>query len=382
MSTIIYNNLLRLCHNNEAFFFKDFEKGNQRFRIFNYRKASYTDFLELDALECRGIMFEIDELSIPLRIASRPPEKFFNLNECYFTMDVDLSNPDVIMVKEDGSLISSYLYGENNDKLGLKTKGSISSDQAIAATKYLMDESNEELYELVYACTKSGYTVNMEWCSEENRIVLFYEFPQLRVLNARSNTTGTYMDFMLLEKIFGLSTVDYEKHSHHAETPEEFVAKIPDMVDIEGYVIRVPTKQFMSGYQFIKIKTNWYLTLHYNKDNVNSPRRLFECVLEEATDDLRSLFNDDTVVIKTIEEMELKVNSIYNHLVDTVENFYDQNKNLDRKSYAIKGQSHFSKRPEFGLAMNLYLGVENDYKAFLIKHYKEYGIIDKVDNDD
>ncbi|UQJ95715.1 RNA ligase 1 and tail fiber attachment catalyst [Klebsiella phage CPRSB] len=29
-------------------------------RIFNYRMASYTDWLKPGALECRGIMFEMD----------------------------------------------------------------------------------------------------------------------------------------------------------------------------------------------------------------------------------------------------------------------------------------------------------------------------------
>ncbi|WP_333997418.1 RNA ligase, partial [Pseudomonas aeruginosa] len=67
------------------FFYKDFTSpfGTQ-FRIFSYNFASYTDWCLDDALECRGIMFEIDENG-PVRIASRPMEKFFNLNETPFT---------------------------------------------------------------------------------------------------------------------------------------------------------------------------------------------------------------------------------------------------------------------------------------------------------
>ena len=155
-----------------------------------------------------------------------------------------------------------------------------------------------------------------------------------------------------------------------AETPEAFIEMIPDMKDIEGFVIQLPN-------QFVKKKTEWYLTLHHNKDSINSPRRLFESILEEATDDLKAMFFDDELLIKTIEEMELKVEHIYNHLVDTVEKFYDANKGLERKDYAILGQKHFTIKPEFGLAMNLYLDKENDYKAFLKKHYKTYGIEDE-----
>ena len=87
-----------------------------------------------------------------------------------------------------------------------------------------------------------------------------------------------------------------------------------------------------------KVKTEWYLVQHRAKDSINSDRRLFEAVLEEATDDLRTLFHEDPLVIKRIEEMEVKVDDLYNHMVDTVERFYERNKNLERKEYAILGQ--------------------------------------------
>ena len=73
--------------------------------------------------------------------------------------------------------------------------------------------------------------------------------------------------------------------------------------------------------------------------DIHANMAALEAVLEEATDDLRTLFHDDPLVIKMIEEMELFVEHKYNSLVSTVEAFYTENKDLERKEYAIKGQA-------------------------------------------
>lgn len=84
----MYQNLMDLCSTNDAFFFKDFQRNQRWYRIFNYRLASYTDFLLPSALECRGIMFEItnegaeeSDYSEYIALTCRPQEKFFNVNE-------------------------------------------------------------------------------------------------------------------------------------------------------------------------------------------------------------------------------------------------------------------------------------------------------------
>ena len=59
--TNLFNELMTLVEGNEAFFFHDWEVEDTIFRNFSYRLASYTDFLEPSALECRGHMFEVDK---------------------------------------------------------------------------------------------------------------------------------------------------------------------------------------------------------------------------------------------------------------------------------------------------------------------------------
>ena len=165
----LYNDLIELADTDEAFFYKDFYVDETLYRVFNYRLASYTDFLKPSALECRGIMFEVKD-GLVVRLASLPMEKFFNLYENPMTMDLDLSEVDDVELKVDGSLISTYLHTDHS--LRLKTKGSLESDQALDAMAFLEHPDNEEFRMQLQVLAALGYTVNMEWCAPHNRIVL------------------------------------------------------------------------------------------------------------------------------------------------------------------------------------------------------------------
>ena len=370
----LWDELNDLVNCSESFYFKDFEMDGSMYRIFNYRLASYTDFLAPSAMEARGIMFEIEDTgydAIPVRLASLPMEKFFNLNENPFTMDLDLTEISSIMLKADGSLISTYMH---DDYIQLKTKGSLISDQCIAAKMWLNLPENKSFKDELTAAERLGYTVNMEWCAPNNRIVIGYEQPHLVVLNVRSREDGSYFEWYDIDSyIFPEILSRWVEY----ETPDDavqFIANTPDMQNIEGFVVKL-----LSG-QHVKIKTTWYLALHHTKDSINSPRRLFEAVLEEATDDMRSLFHEDPVAIQMIMDMESFVEEKYNHLVDTVERFFERNKDLDRKDYAILGQKDLD-RKSFGLAMSRYLGKGVDYKEFMKKNYKHFGIKDEVEDE-
>ena len=373
----LYNDLIVLSDTDEAFFYKDFYVDETVYRVFNYRLASYTDFLKPSALQCRGIMFEVDPQFITVvagnpnarvvRLASLPMEKFFNLYENPMTMDLDLSEVDDVELKVDGSLISTYIH---DHKLRLKTKGSLESDQAIAAMEFLARHENKEFAEQLLITALLGNTVNMEWCAPDNRIVISYMNAHLRVLNIRNNDTGNYVDYydLATRSTEFSEVIDRWVEKLDIKDHTKFVSEIPDMEGVEGYVVRL-----VSTGQRVKIKTEWYLVQHRAKDSINSPRRLFEACIEEATDDLRSLFHDDPLVIQMITEMEEFAEGIYNHTVDSVEKFYAANKGLERKEYAILGQQTLDKKI-FGLAMSKYLGRDVDYKEFLRKHYKSFGV--------
>ncbi len=368
--TTLWNDLMTLVNESEAFYYADQKMGGDWYRIFNYRFASYTEFIKPNGLECRGHMFSITEEgenATPIKLESLPMEKFWNLYECPATMDLDLSTVTNIWDKMDGSLISTYLHRYG---LYLKSKGSLSSDQALASMEWL--RNNTDLEDKVKDWVAKGYTVNMEWCAPDNRIVIGYDTPKLTVLNVRDNINGEYVDQHIVEEEFG----EYAVKEHSTDDIHEFVENISDMQNIEGFVIRLA-----SG-QRVKIKTSWYLALHHTKDNINSPRRLFEAVLEEATDDMRTLFHNDPLAIQTIQEMEDFVAEKYNHMVDSVERFYERNKHLDRKEYAILGQEEFKGTFYFSLAMNKYIGREFSYKDFLKGKWEQLGLKDRENEEE
>jgi T4 RnlA family RNA ligase len=368
----LYNNLMALCEPEDSpFSFKDHEMLGDTYRIFNYRIATYTDFCKPDALECRGIMFRMI-LGAPVCISSRPPKKFFNLNENPFTLNINPHSIVEFMVKEDGSLISSYIVGDGS--LGLKSKASLNSDQAIAAMTWLKHPDNFDFCEEVIELTLSGYTVNMEWVAPENRIVLPYQRPALVVLNIRNNETGLTLYW---DQTYGKPDLPWVKAepAYDGEFAARFLNEIPAMVDIEGFVAR------LDNGDLVKIKTDWYLHLHLTKDSIVIPRRLFECVVTEASDDLKSLFSTDPWALNKIKEMEDFVKPKFNHMVSVVESYYSENKDLSRKDYAIKGQKELG--PYFSLGMDRYLveqGIRRsgpDYKEFAIKNYKTFGVSDE-----
>lgn len=363
----LFNNLMALVESNEAFFYVDQTLGNTTYRIFNYRLASYTDFLEADALECRGTTFALKNDGSPWYLASWPFEKFFNLHENPFTMEIDLTDPLSIQYKMDGSLISSF--EDENGELRLKSKGSLFSQQAEDAFNLLSQGSYEYLHEFVRNWTKSGFTVIMEYMAPDNRIVIGVNEPSLTVLGVRGNANGKYVGYEhiredILKKYFVHEIVN------EVEDVNAFVESIKDMQGIEGFVIETKTGQR------VKVKTDWYASLHHLKDSINSERRLFEAVIYETVDDLRANFYDDEQAMALINDMEQRVEHIYNHMADSVEKFYQANKHLDRKDYAIKGKEELD-HLHFPLAMQLYSGYDVDYKTHMLKNRKKLGIKDE-----
>lgn len=369
----LYNNLINLTKNNEAFYSKDFILDDHIYRIFSYRLASYSDFLLPDALECRGIMFEMHHFDdIPFRLVSLPMEKFFNVNENPFTIDIDFNNIDYVTEKMDGSLMSTYIH---NGELRLKSKGSIESSQAYDAMKFLNLPENIQFKKILEYFADIHYTVNLEYTAPSNRVVIGYNKPALTILNVRNNLSGEYLE---RHRVLSLSSiVDMSVCSDNLvkckivedKDKIDFVKNVSKLTDIEGYVIK------MNNGQHIKIKTDWYIALHHAKDSITNPRRLYECILEETIDDLKSMFAEDEYSLNIILEMEKNVSKIYNHLVKVTEDFYNNNKHLERKDFAIKAREELDSK-EFTIVMLLYSNKSFSYKELMKKWYKDYGFND------
>lgn len=369
--TTLFANLMALCQpEQESFYFVDQSdtQGNM-FRIFLYRLASFTEFQQPGALECRGHTFRIDSDGNAMALASLPMNKFFNHGENPFVMNLDLTTIVEVMDKLDGSLISTVRLSDS--EFILKSKGSLHSEQARAATKLLNTPKYAELKTFLEASMLYDYTVNMEYMAPDNRIVIGYMEPTLKVLNVRDNKTGRYIDrdAYLLSADFRVAVQPLP------ENGEEWLQSVyKSQDDIEGFVAR------LSCGTWFKVKTEKYCALHHTKDSITIPRRLFEACVNGGADDLRAMFSTDALAIQQIDEMQAKVQSIYNRLHMNVHGAYNTRKHLDRKDYAIAGQSCPIVQGDgtFGLYMNLYLGKEANVEEFMIKNYKKYGIKDEA----
>lgn len=376
MAEKIYNDLMNLVKNDEAFFFKDFTFEGKIYRIFNYRLASWTSFMAPSAINARGIMYDVTNES-SAQLVSMPPAKFFNYEEGGVDHTIGVFGDK--MIKMDGSLISSYVH---NGKLYLKSKGSLFSEQAVAAMKFL--DKNVSFKQELTRLAQMDYTINMEYTSPENRIVIPYQEEGLTVLSVRSHTDGeNFFATKLKSLLVKLGSfdevinnmVDYQSLHTQSVNQNIFVNEVRQEQEGEGYVIEVVLNEKDS--YLVKVKNLKYIALHQTKDSVNSPKKLFEAIIEEASDDLRAMFAGDDYVLNKIEEMESQVQPIFNHIVKTVEDFYAQNRHLERKDFAIKAQRE---APEFmGLIMGLYSDKKINYKEFAKKHRKDMFNISDVE---
>ena len=382
----MYDQMLDLTKRNEAFFFADYERFGNKYRVFNYRLASWTDFQEPFALEMRGITYLLHPEHGPI-IVSRPFAKFFNLGENPSTMNLDLSQATCYEEKADGSLIATF-HDPHTRRWGIKSKQSFFSEQAIMAENLLrfgsislnsnspIDDilSSNHTSVLVNAIAEwmvNDYTVLMELCSPANRIVIEYETTHLKVHGIRHNQTGEYIQRSSLSPSNPLYKAWVDQVICQG-LPEDFVASTLLKTGIEGYVVHGPWGRF-------KLKTEWYQNLHHLKDSVSTTKSLIESIIYERVDDVKQMFSTDTFTLDRIKTMEDIVIPKYNHIVRVVEEFYEANKQLPRKEYAIKGQSDLGEY--FHLTMTKYLGRPVDYQGFCMKYYKELFNVGNEDGD-
>ena len=377
----LYVDLMSLVLSNKSFLSKDCKLTTrdstdaelvEYYRIFNYRLPSYSDFCLPGALECRGIMYEIkmdesDRVWVPHRLVSHPMEKFFNLHENPFTMDMDLSGVDFVEEKADGSLISTFLTGETQ-QLRLKSRNSLESDQLKEADEWLNLGANTDLNNELKRMAAMDYTVNLEWISARNQIVVPYTNDELRVLNVRSNVDGTYLDRDHLPEWATELKQHWIKRFFLEQDPVSFVKSVSSMTGVEGFVLRMRK----TGRR-VKIKTVWYMALHQVRgETLKVPAKLIRAVLESTTDDLKSVCHGDDRTLEQIAEMETFVRAKYAEVVELVEGFYEENKYLSQKEYATIAKRTLAKEV-LALVMTKYRSDSHEvsYKDHLLRRTKD-----------
>lgn len=373
----LYAGLMDLVENSDKkeFYYDDHMLDGVTYRIFNYRLVGFDTFTNNPyAKYARGIMFKLNEAYAEL--VCLPMNKFFNYAEGVVEHDSSDVMVESIYEKLDGSLISSYIH---NGEVYLKSKGSLSSNQAQVAMVYIHKPENAEMLSFLELATQNGFTVNMEWTSPNNRIVVGYEKDELRVLNIRGLYTHelrTLTDTNVLpDKCRARNCAERVEELSEGKTLTQLVNEMYKEETGEGYIINLYNHSSNTTYQ-VKIKNFKYCNLHKIKDSINTPTALCELVIRGQTDDLVEAFTEDKLALQLIKDMEDLIIPQFNSFVVDHQTFYILNKKLQRKDFAILARE--TEGIELPLAMNEWLGYETSYEDFAVKNMERlFGITNK-----
>lgn len=215
-----------------------------------------------------------------LEIVAQPFYRFYNIGEHEDTdREFDFSH-SYAYDKEDGSLIIAYEY---NGHWLANTSGSFGTGQVSAMSG---GRSVGKTFSQVFWETYNGkplnpqYTYMFELCTPWNRIVKYYETPQVFLLAVRDRYTLEELDhgsYLAHAKELGVSTPKHYRFSSANEVVD-YVRSV-DTPYYEGVVLRDVNNNR------IKVKNPRYVEVHHKLD-VNP----LEAVLKDEIDEVISYF--------------------------------------------------------------------------------------------
>jgi len=315
----------------EAFFVAEREVNGYKVEMYNYRLASYTDFINHDAFELRGLTFIFDGENWIRHLAM---DKFFNVNQTPGWMLEELEEKCIAAIedKADGSMIQFIQFPDG--KFYPKSKMSFESTQAKMASEIY--QANTDLREMVE--NNPHLTFIFELVSPHNQIVLSYDNTDLILLKVREQTTGKYipLDFVL-DNFRNVSVVRYIDFTDHIYSVVQLMSHAKEATDIEGWVIT-----FDDGHK-AKLKTDWYLSLHgLIGDQTIRSNLLIETILDGNIDDVLSQLGAGEKRDFIVRAVEL-VNSYVNHAMEEARKLYDVfdfEYEFNKRNFAIDYNQH------------------------------------------
>jgi len=291
---------------------------------------------------------------------SRSFPKFFNLNEIQETLFENLPWHEEIEITEkiDGSIVTPLVV---KDSVFYKSKKSFISDLALDASK----NSYPKLNELCFYCHEYLLTPIFEYTSPFFGIVIDYGHkPKFTLLAIRENETGNFISREKLEKIASLFSIPLVT-SFPKKGIEEIKKDMYESINFEGYVV-----YFLQSKIHVKFKTLWYLKNHMIKTELRE-RDFAEAVVEQTSDELKSLIKTKGYSLDVLEGIEKKVLSELNYINENVSSKVEKYKDLTNKEVAFLEKENIF----FPLLMIVRNGREPNIKEFWKKHYlKNYSL--------
>lgn len=239
--------------------------------------------------ECRGLLFYPDG-----GIMARRLHKFFNINEKDETQfhNIDFTQPHVILEKLDGSMITPVITDSGirwGTKMGLTEVG-MGAEEFVA--------NHPQYVEFADLYLERGKTPIFEWCSRKQRIVIDYPEDRLVLIAIRNNVTGEYASYQQLQTYASAYDIDVVKaYEGTAENMKALISETSESEGIEGWIIR-----FDDGHM-LKVKGEWYLRIHKNKDILAFEKNLIELIINENLDDAKAfMLEDDRTRVEKFEK--------------------------------------------------------------------------------
>jgi RNA ligase len=280
--------------------------------IWNYsQNTQYESKWDEITLQCRGLVTDTDG-----NVIARPFKKFFNMEEGKHTPTSEFD----VYEKMDGSLIIVFWY---EGGWVVASRGSFSSDQAVAASKIFFDKLDHNF--------SIGITYLFEFTANWNRIVVDYgDADNLTLLGAIRTDDETEATYEQLEMIASGANCDVVKRYDGIKDYSTLKGIIKD--NQEGFVIR-----FSNGDR-MKIKGDEYLRLHKIMTEV-STKSVWE-ILSNG-DNMEGLLKDvpDEFYDK-IKEYETELRTNYNKIETICINRFNELKHLQKKEYAEEVKWH------------------------------------------
>ncbi|WP_180953810.1 RNA ligase [Bacillus sp. M6-12] len=249
--------------------------------VFKYGKeVSFYDLWNEFYMETRGVIVDLRRMEL---VAS-PYRKFFNFNEKPFTSVERITQllkeakEIVIKNKEDGSMVSVTKY---NGQIIVATPGSMESSQAQWAKAFLSKH-----YQAFLDDMPSHITFIFEAIYPENRIVIDYQGEEKMVLtNMRSTLNGMYFEDTIVQ-FFGLMykipTPEVENKALSELIEEAQNKELHPADKKEGWVFTVKT---LKEELMFKLKCEDYCEIHKVIGVANSPKVVFEQIVQDTFDD-------------------------------------------------------------------------------------------------
>lgn len=223
------------------------EHPSKNMLIWNYTPVTqFSKAWDEVTLQARGLITDYYG-----QIISRPFSKFFNYGE--YQGEIPAEQYPSISEKMDGSLGILYKHG---DTIGIATRGSFESDQAIHATgilnQYLLDRGADWI--------KPGWTYLFEIIYPTNRIVVDYgDRDELVLLAILDTETGEDVPMYAVDHGWAGPVVQFV--DSHRDLDSLAAENKPNH---EGYVVR-----FSNGLR-LKVKFEEYVRLHRLLTNISS----------------------------------------------------------------------------------------------------------------